>query len=50
MKYLKEILKWLGYKNKIGYSNKKELFDLNFGDGFKKWFIRKIGELYNVFV
>lgn len=27
MKYLKETLKWSGYKNKIGHSIKKELFD-----------------------
>lgn len=36
MKYLKETLKWSGYKNKIGHSIKKELFDSNSGDRAKK--------------
>lgn len=36
MKYLKETLKWSGYKNKIGHSIKKELFDPNSGDRAQK--------------
>lgn len=50
MKYLKETLKWSGYKNKIGHILKKNCLIQILVIGLKKWSIRKIGELYNVLV